>query len=182
MDMVAMTTQIFEPNGVDIVLTGHYHTYQHNLVNGIHHMVLGTFGVEPQAPTTASYTVYDEMTRNFGIIETTVNTLTLTTYRENGTVIETIELSVPIIPGDVNEDGWVAGGDLTTVITNWGMAGAVRTDGDLNGNGTVDGPDYTEVLTYWGSGIAPEPPSGVPEPATLVLLLAGGLALLRRRR
>ena len=180
MDMVAMTTQIFETNGVDIILTGHYHTYQHNLVNGIHHMVLGTFGVEPQPPTTASYTVYDEMTRNFGIIETTSSSLTLTTYRQNGTVIETIALSVPIIPGDINGDGWVGGADLTAVITNWGMSGAIRTDGDLSGDGTVGGVDYTEVITYWGTG-DPLEPNSAPEPATLGLLLAGALTVLLRR-
>ena len=86
------------------------------------------------------------------------------------------------LAGDVNGDGWVAGGDLSVIISNWGMTGATREQGDLNGNGTVDGPDYTEVLTYWGAGIPPlEPPSGIPEPATLGLLLIGGLALLGRR-
>ena len=54
--------------------------------------------------------------------------------------------------------------------------------GDLNGNGIVDGPDYTEVLSYWGTGTPPGPCEGaIPEPATLGLLLAGGLAMLRRR-
>ncbi len=87
-----------------------------------------------------------------------------------------------LIPGDVNGDGWVAGGDLSTVITNWGMSGASREDGDLNGNGTVDGPDYTEVLTYWGAGNPPEPPSGIPEPATLFVMAAVGLPMLLRSR
>ncbi len=87
-----------------------------------------------------------------------------------------------MLPGDVNVDGWVAGGDLSIIITNWGMTGATREQGDLNGNGTVDGLDYTEVLTYWGTGSPPEPPSGIPEPATLGLMMIGGLALLRCKR
>ena len=42
--------------------------------------------------------------------------------------------------------------------------------------------DYVEVLTYWGTGIAPQSViTSTPEPATLALLLLGGLALLRRR-
>ena len=179
-DMQAMTTQIFETNGVDIVLNGHNHYYEHNLVNDIHHMVLGTFGVEPQTPLVAPYTVYSEMTRNFGMIETTATSLTLTTYRENGTVIETIELTVPIIPGDVNGDGWVGGADLTAIITNWGQTGADRQDGDLSGDGTVAGADYTEVITYWGTG-EPLEPADVPEPATLALLLAGPMTAILRR-
>ncbi len=87
-----------------------------------------------------------------------------------------------LLPGDVNGDGWVAGDDLTTVITYWGQSGLGREFGDLNDNGVVDGPDYTEVLTYWGTGSPPEPPSGaIPEPATLALLLLGGFAIVRRR-
>ena len=86
------------------------------------------------------------------------------------------------LPGDVTGDGWVGGADLTTVITNWGMTGADREDGDLSGDGTVSGPDYTEVITYWGTGTPPsEPPSDIPEPATLALLSIASLVVLRRR-
>ena len=86
------------------------------------------------------------------------------------------------VPGDVDGDGWVAGSDLSIIITYWGQTGLGREFGDLNGNGTVDGPDYSEVITYWGTGSPPEPPSGIPEPATLGLLLIGGLALSTRSR
>ena len=61
---------------------------------------------------------------------------------------------------------------------NWGQS-LGREFGDLNGNGIVDGPDYAEVLSYWATGSPPEPPSqATPEPATLGLVLIGGLALL----
>ena len=88
-----MHTHIFEPNGVDMVLNGHEHYYQHNLVNGIHQMIMGNFGVGPQTPATTPWTVYDEYTYNFGIFETTATTLTLTVYRGDGSVIETVEIS-----------------------------------------------------------------------------------------
>ena len=87
-----------------------------------------------------------------------------------------------ILPGDVNGDGYVSGLDLTTIVTNWGMNPATREQGDLSGDGFVTGHDYTEVVSYWGTGTPPpEPPSGIPEPATLGLLIMGGLAILRRR-
>ena len=93
--MVAMTTQVFEPNDVDVVLTGHSHFYQHNLVNGIHHMVFGTFGAGLNVPEYADYTVLSEQTYCFGIFETTPEILTLTTYREDGSVIEIIQIPEP---------------------------------------------------------------------------------------
>ncbi len=87
----------------------------------------------------------------------------------------------PILFGDVNTDELVNSLDLNIIIANWGLSGATPSQGDLNGNGVVDGPDYTEVLSYWSP--APEPPGErTPEPATLGLLLVGGLVLLRRRR
>ncbi len=85
------------------------------------------------------------------------------------------------LPGDVNADGFVDDVDLNTIIDNWGLTGATHLQGDLSGDGTVSGPDYTEVITYWGTGLLLEPPSGSPEPATLGLLLVGGLAMLKRR-
>jgi hypothetical protein len=94
-EMVAMTQQIFEPDGVNLVLAGHSHFYQHDLVNGIHHMVIGSFGAPLTTPDTGPYTVYTEETDCFGIIDTTPSTLTLTTYRGDGSTIETITVPEP---------------------------------------------------------------------------------------
>ena len=74
-------------------------------------------------------------------------------------------------------DSWVGDSDLTIVRDNWGKS-LGREFGDLNGNGIVDGPDYAEVLSYWNP--PSEPPSDTPEPATLLLLVFGGLLLNRR--
>ncbi len=92
----AMHTQIFEPNGVDMVLNGHDHYYQHNEVDGIHHVIIGNFGVGGGTPITTPYTVYEEGSYNFGIIETTPEMLTLTSYRHDGSVIEVIQITKPV--------------------------------------------------------------------------------------
>ena len=113
--MVAMTTQVFEPNGVDLVLAGDSHFYQHNLVNGIHHMVLGTFGVPVSASGYADYTVYAEDTRNFGIIETTPQMLTLTTYREDGSMIEVIQITKPVNLQITKPVNWLLVAGLATL-------------------------------------------------------------------
>ena len=105
----------------------------------------------------------------------------LTTIREEW--FGSVELSGVILPGDVNGDGFVGSGDLSALISNWGLTGATRGQGDVTGDGKVGGADYNQVLSNWGAGTPPEPPSeAVPEPATLALLLIGGLLALVRRR
>ena len=95
-DMLAMTSQIFEPNGVNFVLAGHNHFYQHNLKDGIHHMVIGSMGAPLREPSTGTHELYSEETESFGIFDTEGDTITLRTYRglEN-TLIDTIVVVVP---------------------------------------------------------------------------------------
>ena len=92
--------------------------------------------------------------------------------------------------GDVTEDDFVGADDLVRILTHWGESGSVPWengdcapygDGSAPGDDFVGADDYVEVLTYWGTDYsAPEP---APEPATMLVLLAGaGLAVARRRR
>ena len=48
--------------------------------------------------------------------------------------------------GDLNGDGMVGGGDLSMLLTAWGMSGP----GDLDGNALVNGADLTRLLERWG--------------------------------
>ncbi len=89
--------------------------------------------------------------------------------------------------GDVDGNGLVGRQDVTTILGNAGMTGTYgvdifREDGDLDADGDVDADDLQIVQDNWGAGYPTEPPSGIPEPATLGLLLMGGAALLKRRR
>ena len=47
---------------------------------------------------------------------------------------------------DLNGDGLVNGGDLTTLLAAWSTAAA-----DLNGDGTTDAFDLTVLLAAWGA-------------------------------
>ena len=80
------------------------------------------------------------------------------------------------LPGDLNGDGLVGGGDLDLVRGSWGQMVAPNTNGDANGDGFVSGDDLDIVRANWGATAA----ASVPEPTGIVLLL--GLALLACRR
>ena len=101
----------------------------------------------------------------------------ITDNNDPGAALSTFEVH---LPGDVNDDGYVGGLDLTTIITNWGTTAATRGQGDLDGDGTVSGPDYTQAITFWGTGTPPEPPSTIPEPATAITLFSATVFLLAR--
>lgn len=103
-DMEDMTEQIFEPNGVDFVMTGHNHFYQHSEKNGIHHMVVGSMGAPLYTPGTGEFEVYSESTEAFAIFDTDgEDTLTMTTYRGlEGTLIETVVVTATPEPATMS--------------------------------------------------------------------------------
>jgi len=55
--------------------------------------------------------------------------------------------------GDVVADGRVDGGDLGTLLANWGQvtSSSVSVACDLDGNGAVDGADLGALLASWGN-------------------------------
>jgi len=94
------------------------------------------------------------------------------------------------IYGDCNEDGTVNYADFTTLKQNFGKAADDWSDGDFNANGVVDYADFVSLKGNFGKSYtgpwaeyfgAASAPAGVPEPATMSMLVLGGLALLRRR-
>jgi len=92
--------------------------------------------------------------------------------------------------GDANQDGIVDVTDLGRLGLNFTDAVSAGTQdgwssGDFNSDGVVDVTDLGALGLNFSQSVSP-PASGapvvVPEPASLMLLGLGGLALLRRRR
>ena len=91
-DMKTMTSNIFEPNLVDVVVSGHSHFYQHNMVNGIHHLVIGSAGAPLVIPQTASYVLKSVQDYNYAITDVSPTSFTMVVYNNVGTVLDVVSL------------------------------------------------------------------------------------------
>lgn len=91
-NMKAMSSNIFEKQGVNLVLSGHSHFYQHNLVNGIHHLVIGSAGAPLHDPVNASYTIKSAKDYNYAIGDVTPTSLHLMVYNAAGAVLDSFDL------------------------------------------------------------------------------------------
>jgi predicted phosphodiesterase len=92
-DLKKMSTSIFRPNGVQILLAGHSHFYQHNLVDGIHHFVIGSAGAPLYPPTSADFTVKSLKEFCFGIGDVEPARFRLTVFNENRDVLDSLTLT-----------------------------------------------------------------------------------------
>ncbi|MCC5828620.1 MAG: PEP-CTERM sorting domain-containing protein [Phycisphaeraceae bacterium] len=83
----------------------------------------------------------------------------------------------PFIAGDANTDGFVNDQDLAILQANLGLEGANWLDGDFTGDKRVGLRDaFLHFENYQSS-----PPMAIPEPASIVILVAGGSLILSRR-
>ena len=90
--MIALSSAVFETTGVDLVLTGHSHFYQHNLVNRIHHMVIGSAGAPLYDPAHAWYTQKSLKEYNWAVADVRPESLSLFVYNERGMPLDTLLL------------------------------------------------------------------------------------------
>jgi hypothetical protein len=91
-ELFPITQGVYEPNKVDAWIGGHNHFYQHNLVNGIHYVIIGTCAAELYVPSTASYTLKSVQDYCYGIIDVSPSDFKISVYNGNGNLIDTIML------------------------------------------------------------------------------------------
>ncbi|MFA6571940.1 MAG: metallophosphoesterase [Bacteroidota bacterium] len=90
--MKQITTEILEPNRVDIVLAGHSHFYQRNFVNGIYHFIIGGGGAPLYSPETEFYTQKSAKAHHYAIVKLNGNKLTIKVYDIKNKIIDELEL------------------------------------------------------------------------------------------
>jgi hypothetical protein len=82
--------------------------------------------------------------------------------------------------GDANLDGKVDALDFQALLNHWQDSNQGWAHADFNGDGMVEALDFQQLLNNWnptGSGLGQ-----IPEPASVILLLAGAAAFMRKRR
>jgi hypothetical protein len=88
--MQTWCTNVFIPKGVDMVINGHNHFYQHCLANGLHNFVIGGGGAPLYTPTTGTYNVKYSQSYCYGILDVTPNSLKLSVLSNTNTLIDSI--------------------------------------------------------------------------------------------
>jgi predicted phosphodiesterase len=91
-NMVTISKELFEHNHVNLVLSGHSHFYQHNLVNGIHHLVIGSVGAPLYDPEKASYTLVSLKDYCWAVLDVKYSRLTVTVYNAKNQKLDTVDL------------------------------------------------------------------------------------------
>ncbi len=90
------------------------------------------------------------------------------------------DAAVTAIPGDFDSDGDVDGADFLTWQAGFGTTtGATLATGDSDADGDVDGADFLTWQANFGTSAAVT--TTIPEPASMLIISLGSLAMLRRK-
>jgi hypothetical protein len=88
-----ITTRILEPNGVKVFLAGHNHFYQHDLVNGIRHLTVGSAGAPLYAVSSnLTYTLKSIKDNSYLVADVSPTNLHMMVYNNAGTLLDDINL------------------------------------------------------------------------------------------
>ncbi len=90
--LIELTKDLFVPNKVDLVLTGHIHNYQRSFVDGIHHLIVAGGGAPLYTPEGKDYSIVQYKKYNYGIGEYSPGKLTITIYDDTNNILDKFEI------------------------------------------------------------------------------------------
>ena len=85
-----MSKELFEKYNVDFVFNGHSHFYQHNLVNGIHHMILAGGGAPLYTPKKKSYVKKSAKKYHYAIADVSSSEFIINIYDKENNLIDKV--------------------------------------------------------------------------------------------
>lgn len=91
-NMIIMAQNLFLPNGVDLVISGHSHFYQHNKVNGLDYLIIGSGGAPLVDPVNKSYTIKSIKDFCWAVIDVSNSVFDLKVYNKTNVLLDTIKL------------------------------------------------------------------------------------------
>jgi hypothetical protein len=176
---------LFEQYGVDLVLQGHTHLFQHSVQGGVHYVITGGGGAELHGGASGGGSGSYFLDWHFCMIDASVYGLDVEVYGINGANdlrhAFYIDSGVAVILGDANRDGIVNEEDASIMAAHWQQTGMDWAHGDFNNDGVVDEEDASILASHWQE-TAEWANAPVPEPGMLVLLAGALLSLLVWRR
>jgi len=90
--MMIVARNLFVPNNVDLVFSGHSHFYQHNKVDNVNYMVIGCSGAPLYQPDTAYYIVKSVMDYCYGVIDASNDDCRINVYNNYELLIDSLSL------------------------------------------------------------------------------------------
>lgn len=90
--MKRITSELLKPNGVDIVFSGHSHFYQHNFVNGIHHVTAAGGGAPLYTPKSFKYTIKSVKKHHYLIADVSESKISIKVYDLENKLIEEFDV------------------------------------------------------------------------------------------
>ena len=155
-------------NGVQVIFGGHNHYYAHSLKDGVHHFTIGGGGAPLYSPsyTSGGVVQYAEATLHFMKIEVNDKNATLTVVRPDGSIVETINLTIPVLdPTSFSASSistsqidlsWLQNSDNDDIVlaynttNSFGTPSGTYNNGDNIGSATVIAVGDFEAFNHTG--------------------------------
>ena len=85
-----LAEKVLSPAGVQLVLAGHMHYYQHNYSNGTHHLVVSSAGGYQENPVDDIYTIKGDKGYHYAVVDVDSLSLCVRVYNGAGTLVDTV--------------------------------------------------------------------------------------------
>ena len=92
-DMLKLSEMVFGPRKPDLFIAGHSHFYQHNVLHGVHQLIIGAAGSPLHDPKKGEHTVKFAKEYNYAIADADTARLRIVVYNERGSVLDSLVLT-----------------------------------------------------------------------------------------